>query len=104
MTSSVRKLMVFGLLDLEDELSSSLLLLQFHLVGVEHALHEVSYPDLFPAYAHFWLYSCQYDAANQIHGIDSQGKLQVLYSIKFLTRYLCRGRWISALSWELPRE
>ena len=104
MTSLVRKLMMFGVLELEDELSSSLLLLQFHLVGVEHALHEVSHPDLFPAHAHVLLHSCQYDAANQINGIDSNSKLQVLYSIKFLTGHFCRGRWISTLSWELPRD
>ena len=52
MTKSVRKLMVFGLLELGNEVFSSLLLLQFHLMGPEHALHEVRRPCLFPAYAH----------------------------------------------------
>lgn len=52
MTKFVRKLLVFGLLEVKDEVFSSLLLLQFHFMGPEHALHEVRRPCLFPAYAH----------------------------------------------------
>ena len=55
MTKFVRKLLVFGLLELEDEVFSSLLLLQLHFMGAEHALHEVRGHCLLPAYAHLWL-------------------------------------------------
>ena len=75
MTKSVRKLMVFGLLELGNEVFSSLLLLQFHLMGPEHALHEVSTcpnpsshvrPPLSTTSC-----SCQYDTATGDTGIDA---------------------------------